>query len=77
MYYITLRNGHCKSGHIGDNLMFTPSRIDEIVELQIDGDELDRVRRVFPNLSLMPVNSNVVRFYGDYAKSIVYSCFSN
>lgn len=77
MYYITLKNGNQRCGHIGEVGMLPLSRVDEVTELQVDGDELSKVKRVFPNLPLMPVDRSVVRFYGDYARSIVLACFSD
>ena len=77
MYYVTLKNGSQRCGHIGEVCMLPENRVNEVTELQVDGDELNKVKRIFPNLPLMPENRAVVRFYGDYARSIVSACFSD
>lgn len=64
-YFIT-KDGKEHIVHVGEN-MTIPA--DNIVEVQVDGDELSHVESKFSNLPKS--TGRVVKYYGDHAKFIV------
>lgn len=67
--YFANKEGKDIVRYIGDNNFFTPENIAEIVEVQLDGHELEYVRQDMTGIP-MHKNKRVQKFYGDHAKFI-------
>jgi len=67
--YFANKEGKDIVRYIGDKNFFTPENIAEIVEVQLDGNELEYVRQ---DMTGIPIHKNkrVQKFYGDHAKFI-------
>ena len=69
MIYVVLNSGHCLSGHIGDPHLSSSLKAlapSEVVEVQADGDELDRSCTILNR----EAPSRVFRFFGANAQEI-------
>ncbi|RUP37969.1 MAG: hypothetical protein EKK63_13765 [Acinetobacter sp.] len=67
--YFTNKEGQDIVRYIGDKNAFDPSDIAEIVEVQLDGHELEYVCQEMTGIP-MHKNKRVQKFYGDHAKFI-------
>jgi hypothetical protein len=68
MLYVNLKSGEEKSWHIGE--AFAGFLIEDVVSIQADSDELNRILREFKNLT--QTTQRVQSWYGDTAKSIAF-----
>lgn len=69
MLYITFSDGQYFNWHVGTPLGKIRN-IQEVVEVQADGDELDHIESAFTGLPLAP-KKRVVVWTGDFARFIV------
>ena len=67
--YIQRTNCIDQQFHIGYNP--SKSRIDNIISIQLDGDELDHVLKNFQSGIPIALHQHVVTYYGDIAKFII------
>lgn len=65
--YLVKEDGTERQFHIGAS--FDHKEAADVVEVQLDGDELQRAEDNFPNLP--KARTRVVRYFGDHAKFII------
>lgn len=70
MMSIILNNGLELTWHIGKGIPVSYDHVNDVSEIQADGDELSRILEKFDNLP-MAKNGRVVRYFGDHARFIV------
>jgi len=67
-----LINGKYKSWHVGEKNPVAYNEVQDVEEVQADGDELEHIKDMFLNQMPLPTPRNrVVRWFGDHAKLIV------
>ena len=76
MYYCENENGRELSAHVGDR-MSSELECMEPRMIQADGHELQAIMDMFGTTIPYPKGPRVVRWYGDFAKSIHYAMCHN
>ena len=72
MLYIKDKDSFTYQWHVGEQFPVSFVEIQDITEIQADGDELELIFNSFSNL-VGPSNARVVRWFGDTAKMIAAS----
>lgn len=67
LYIITPKGTH--DWHIGQKVSIPKEELNQVIEVQADGDELEHIRYQFQNIPHAKVR--VCNWYGDIAKFIV------
>jgi len=73
MMFIVSNKGQVTEWHFGSRIVY---ELDNVLELHADGDELDAVKKMFPNAPVAKGKSHA-KFYGDFAKVIVGNLISD
>lgn len=80
MLYVTLKGNkdlailpRTVEWHKGETLRVAPYEVEGVKSVQADGDELDWIAMGFGNTIPLHTNNHVQAWYGDIAKSIVFS----
>jgi len=74
MLTISFESGRVRDWHVGEKSPVEYGEVSFVEEIQIDGDELEHVKNIFPNSGFIP-NIQVVRIFGDMAKLIIANIF--
>jgi hypothetical protein len=72
MLDIKLSDGTRRSWHVGQGNPVGYYEVEDVEEVQADGDELDHIQNMFLKTAPLPIPRNrVVRWFGDHAKLIM------